>query len=72
MERRSRASHGLRASGANMNIQNQTGNTAAHFANAYGYVDVYALLVDSGADLTIRNDAGKTAPENVKGTKMGS
>ena len=55
-----------------MNIQNQTGNTAAHFANAYGYVDVYALLVDSGADLTIRNDAGKTAPENVKGTKMGS
>jgi ankyrin repeat protein len=46
-----------------------TGNTAAHFASTYGYDDVYALLVERGADLTLRNTEGATPPEWTKAGK---
>jgi hypothetical protein len=55
--------------GAKPDHQNMTGNTAAHFASTYGYDDVYALLVERGADLTLRNTEGATPPEWTKAGK---
>ena len=47
--------------GAKVNLQNMLGNTAAHFAKMYGYDEVYNLLVENGADVTLKNSDGVTA-----------
>ncbi|KAG7397160.1 hypothetical protein PHYBOEH_001209 [Phytophthora boehmeriae] len=45
--------------GANINRQNNRGNTALHFCFAYGYGDsLGAYLISKGADTTIENDEG--------------
>ncbi|EEY57122.1 uncharacterized protein PITG_10930 [Phytophthora infestans T30-4] len=45
--------------GANINSQNNRGNTALHFCFAYGYGDsLGAYLISKGADTTIENDDG--------------
>ncbi|KAJ0411187.1 hypothetical protein ATCC90586_008903 [Pythium insidiosum] len=45
--------------GANINSQNNRGNTALHFCFAYGYGDSLGeYLLSKGADATIMNDAG--------------
>ncbi|KAL4160264.1 hypothetical protein PRNP1_000835 [Phytophthora ramorum] len=45
--------------GANINCQNNRGNTALHFCFAYGYGDsLGAYLISKGADTTIENDDG--------------
>ncbi|EGZ23974.1 hypothetical protein PHYSODRAFT_483229 [Phytophthora sojae] len=45
--------------GANINSQNNRGNTALHFCFSYGYGDsLGAYLISKGADTTIENDDG--------------
>lgn len=45
--------------GANINSQNNRGNTALHFCFAYGYGDsLGAYLISKGADTTVENDDG--------------
>jgi ankyrin repeat protein len=51
--------------GANLNIQNLTGQTALHFAFGYGYVEVGEYLVSKGADDSIRNGDNLTAYEGL-------
>ncbi|KAK1930927.1 OTU domain-containing protein 5-A [Phytophthora citrophthora] len=47
--------------GANINSQNNRGNTALHFCFAYGYGDsLGAYLISKGADTTLENDDGMT------------
>jgi ankyrin repeat protein len=41
--------------GANVNNQNNLGNTPLHYANAFNYRKIVEVLVESGADETIRN-----------------
>ena len=41
-------------------IENEQGNTPLHFAAANGFVDKVTILVEAGADLTIRNTIGNT------------
>ena len=51
-------------------MQNGLGNTAAHFARAYGYEGIYQYLVERGADLTLTNADGATADTWVKPDKF--
>jgi ankyrin repeat protein len=39
----------------------QQGNTALHFAAKWGYLDMVAYLVESGAEINFKNDRGRTA-----------
>jgi len=56
--------------GADVNVQNGLGNTATHFARAYGYDGIYQYLVERGADLTLSNADGATADTWVKSDKF--
>jgi hypothetical protein len=49
--------------GANVNSQNHRGNTALHYAHAYGYTSLSKYLVNKGADDTILNASGLTPYE---------
>jgi len=51
--------------GANLNLQNLTGQTALHFAFGYGYNEVGDYLVSKGADDSIRNKDGLTCYEGL-------
>jgi ankyrin repeat protein len=52
---------------ANANAQSRvSGNTALHFACKNNKEDVVKVLVESGADLTIKNKAGALAQEALK------
>jgi len=51
--------------GADLNLQNLTGQTALHFAFGYGYVEAGEYLVKKGADDSIRNKDGLTCYEGL-------
>lgn len=44
-----------------LNMQNKAGNTALHWAALNGHLDCVKVLVDAGADPTIKNNAGHDA-----------
>eukprot|EP00295_Goniomonas_pacifica_P008377 CAMPEP_0175826064 /NCGR_PEP_ID=MMETSP0107_2-20121207/11574_1 /TAXON_ID=195067 ORGANISM="Goniomonas pacifica, Strain CCMP1869" /NCGR_SAMPLE_ID=MMETSP0107_2 /ASSEMBLY_ACC=CAM_ASM_000203 /LENGTH=124 /DNA_ID=CAMNT_0017138695 /DNA_START=59 /DNA_END=431 /DNA_ORIENTATION=- len=46
--------------GANINSGDAFNSTALHFSVAYGHRDATALLVTSGADISAKNEQGKT------------
>ncbi|XP_052782421.1 ankyrin repeat domain-containing protein 42-like isoform X1 [Mya arenaria] len=46
---------------SNINEQDEKGSTAAHKAAAQGHVHILQWLMESGADLTLRNTQGRTA-----------
>ncbi len=43
-----------------------TGNTAAHFCVTYGYAEIGALIKAAGADMSIKNDAGRLPHEGIE------
>jgi len=47
----------------NVNQQDYNGDTPAHDAARFGHLNVVRALVDNGANVTIRNGAGKTVAE---------
>mmetsp|Transcript_30732 Transcript_30732/g.69742 ORF Transcript_30732/g.69742 Transcript_30732/m.69742 type:complete len:530 (+) Transcript_30732:1-1590(+) len=51
--------------GAQLDLQNLTGQTALHFAFGYGYADVGDYLVQKGADDSVRNKDGLTCYEGL-------
>jgi hypothetical protein len=51
--------------GANLNLQNLTGQTALHFAYGYGYAEVGDYLLSKGADDSIRNKDNLTCYEGL-------
>ena len=54
--------------GANVNHQNKQGNTALHFAFTYDPSGQIAeLLIEKGADDTLRNNAGGTPYDGIEG-----
>ncbi|KUF90950.1 Histone-lysine N-methyltransferase [Phytophthora nicotianae] len=59
--------------GANINSQNNRGNTALHFCFAYGYGDsLGAYLISKGADTTIENDDGMVCYYGITQTSPAS
>lgn len=50
----------------NLDIQDTYGLTALHLASARGYQNVVATLMRLGADLTIKDNTGKTASQKAK------
>lgn len=44
-----------------INTANKQGNTSLHWASLNGHLEVVKLLVDAGADLTVKNAAGHSA-----------
>lgn len=55
----------LVAHGADMNAQNNTGQTPMHFARYYDYHDIFSYLASNGADDSIRNNDGFTCYEGL-------
>jgi len=51
----------LLAHGADINVQNQFGETPLHFASFNGALEVVRLLLEHGADVQAKNNDGKTA-----------
>eukprot|EP00949_MAST-11_sp_MAST-11-sp1_P003745 g3745.t1 len=45
------------------NLKDSEGDTAAHDAARFGHVAILKSLVEGGADLSVRNNAGKTAAD---------
>ncbi len=43
-----------------------TGNTATHFCVTYGYAEIGAMIKAAGADMTIKNDAGRLPHEGIE------
>ena len=56
----------LLSAGADLNIANNYGNTAAMFLAERGFTDLIKTLAFAGADLTVRNDRGETALDILK------
>ena len=54
--------------GCAVDHQNRQGQTALHFAYSYGYDGLYwELKLEGGADDELRNGAGRTCYEGLKG-----
>jgi len=58
--------------GANLNLQNIIGDTPLHRATWRDQPDSVKLLLDSGADFTIRNKQGKKALELARSSSVGA
>lgn len=56
----------LLSAGADLNIANNYGYTAAMFLAERGFTDLIKTLAFAGADLTVRNDRGETALDILK------
>ena len=52
--------------GAKLNIQSESGNTPLHVASMMNNIQIVQLLLDHGADITIKNNEGKTAEDKAK------
>ena len=48
-----------------VNASNLKGNTALHFALAYGFTELAQYLVSKGADEHVTNDKGKRPVEGL-------
>jgi ankyrin repeat protein len=55
--------------GADIDVKSNVGNTPLHRAKCRGHPRVVKLLLDRGADQTIRNDHGKLAADYSKITR---
>jgi ankyrin repeat protein len=55
--------------GANVNAQNNKGNTPIHMAIGYDYYECAMLLIESKADQMIKNEGGFTAKTGIDGDK---
>lgn len=53
-------------SGAELDTQNKTGNTALHLSAYRGHTEIVKLLVQSGADVFLRNEKGRCASEEAE------
>jgi len=51
--------------GADPNLSNHQGNTALHFATAYGYTTLSKYLISKGADDTLMNMKGLTCYDGI-------
>jgi ankyrin repeat domain-containing protein 17 len=49
---------------ANLNAEDSSGNTALHYASAYGWIECVSLLIQAGADPTPEN-SWKTTPITI-------
>ena len=49
--------------GADIDAVDENKNTAAHYSAGYGNVESVSLLKKKGADLSLKNEEGKTAKE---------
>lgn len=56
--------------GANLNVQNLTGQTALHFAYGYGYAEVGDYLISKGADDSVKNKDGLSCYEGLAATEL--
>lgn len=56
----------LLRNGANMNVVNARGNTALHFAYAYGYRGLGDYIISKGADDSIKNVDGLSCYEGLR------
>jgi len=56
----------LLKAGANVNLQNKTGETPLHKASWRGNLEAIQLLVEHGANVTIRNKQGQTPKDVAK------
>lgn len=54
---------------ANVNQLERDGWTALHFAAAYGHIAIARLLIEAGADVTIKNNVGLTPIDVAKQNK---
>lgn len=57
--------------GAELNFQNQKGQTALHMSVAYDLYSITKFLLDKGADPKIKNDDGHEALCGIEGDKTG-
>ena len=48
------------ADGADANVRDDSGNTALHYAAAFGYTEMAQILVDAGADVDAQGRIGNT------------
>jgi hypothetical protein len=53
--------------GANVNVLGDMGFTALHYATRCESPDIAEALLDAGADVSIRNEFGRTPLESLKG-----
>lgn len=53
----------LLEAGASPNVGDNNNNTALHYAAGYGQADIVKLLLDHKADVSAKNEEGKTAKE---------
>ena len=56
--------------GASINHRNRRGNTALHFAFAFGYTELAAYLISKGADDSLRNCEGLTSHEGISASSL--
>lgn len=54
----------------NVNAKNKAGNTAVHMGRSYDYYWCCKLLVDAGASLTKKNNAGHESGSGLEGEKL--
>ena len=48
------------ASGADVNVKDESGSTPLHSAALFGYREISELLIAKGANVNAKNDAGET------------
>lgn len=58
------------ATAAEVNAQNEQGNTPLHLAAAGGHAEAVRMLLQAGADKTLRNRAGMTPADMAEGDEV--
>jgi ankyrin repeat protein len=57
--------------GAPINYRDRQGNTALHISALFGHREIVHLLLQNGADKTIKNNYGETPDEAANGVVLG-